>query len=40
MSEFKEIKCNINLERDIKSPYNLYGIFIFKGKREIKYNNL
>ena len=34
MSEFEEIKCNINLTRDIKSTYNLDRIFSFLEKRQ------
>jgi len=43
MSEFEERKCNINLERDIKSSYIFDRIFSYLGKRDkmnmIIYNN-
>ena len=34
MSEFEEIKCTVNLERDIKSSYNLDMIFSFLKEKE------
>ena len=34
MSEFEEIKSNINLERDIQSSYNLDMIFSFLRQKE------
>ena len=34
MAEFEEKKSNINLERDIKSSYNLVEIFSFLDKKQ------
>ena len=40
MNEYQNIKSKIDVEKAIKSFYNLKNnIFIFKWKKKIKYNN-